>query len=351
MISFLKNRYSPIGVDIGSHTVKLLQLNGDRTGVLQAARWDLVDPAGKPRDPDHPDDLAEALRKALDSRRFHGRDAVVCLGSRQLFVQNLRVPKSPDGNLHVAVRQEAEGKLPFPLDEADLRYLEAGDVRQGDTTRREVILMACHRKRLEEYLKPVIAAGLRPVAVDAEPTALLRCYSHQFRRVEDQDQSMMHVHIGASKTAVVIAHESSPLFVKYLDLGGSHMDEAVAFGLDMERPAAAMLRLHNGDRRRDQQDPEIRTSIAHALRPVCDRLASELSLCIRYYSVTFRSKPLSRIVIGGGEANQELVQWLSDRLNLPCEIAMPFRGMKSDGETRRQTQWSVATGLALWEVT
>ena len=159
----------------------------------------------------------------------------------------------------------------------------------------------------------------------------------------------MLVNIGASETLVVIARGESPLFVKYLDLGGGLMDEAVARGLDMDLPAATMLRLHNGDRRRDQQDPEMIATIQQALRPVYDRICSELSLCVRYYGVTFRQQPLSRVIISGGEASEELVEWLGHRLGLPCQLGDPFRGLKDSGETRRRSQWSIATGLALRE--
>ncbi len=346
MISFAKHRHSPIGVDIGAHSVKLVQMNGERSAVLQAARWDL--PAALDDGQDPAGALTTAISQAYDSRRFHGREAVVCLGSGQLFVQNIRVPRS-DNDFGRFVEQEAAGKVPYPIDETDIRYLEAADIKHGETTRREVILLACHRPALQQFLQPVLAAGLQPIAIDVEPLALLRCYAHQYRRDQDQQARMMYVHVGSSNTAVVIAQGAATLFVKYLDLGGRQMDEAVARGLGMEWEAAAMLRCHNGDRRRDQQDPEVAEGVAAAVRPVLDRLANELSLCIRYHSVTFRGQPLKRVVLSGGEASDELVESLADRLRIACEIGQPFRSYRADVDARRQAQWDVATGLALRE--
>ena len=347
MISIRNNKYGPIGVDIGSSAIKLIQLSKDRTSILHAARWDLSSNDGE--DANEPDVIQDALSKALDSRRFFGRDAVVCLGPGELFVQNIRIASSPDTDLDSAVRQEAKGKLPYPLEEAELRYIDAAEVRYGDSYRREIVLMACQQERLEAYLKTITAVGLRPIAVDAEPNALLRCYARQYRRTNDQDQCAMFVNIGSSKTAVVIAQGDAPLFVKYLDLGGNLMDDVVAQSLGMELLAASMLRSHNRDRRRDQQDPEIVAGVRHALRPAWDRICSELSLCVRYYSVTFRQTPLTRIIISGGEANEELVQWLDGRVGVPCQWGDPFHGLKDNNETRRRSQWSVATGLALRE--
>ena len=55
-------------------------------------------------------------------------------------------------------------------------------------------------------------------------------------------------------------------------------------------------------------------SVSEATRPVIDRLARELSLCIRYHSVTFRGQRLYRLVVGGGEACDVLVASLDQRL-------------------------------------
>jgi type IV pilus assembly protein PilM len=80
---------------------------------------------------------------------------------------------------------------------------------------------------------------------------------------------------------------------------------------------------------------------------VIDRLAHELSLCIRYHSVTFRGQPLVQGVIGGGEATTQLVENLSARINLKCELGDPLRNYDSAADVPRRPQWDIAAGLAL----
>ncbi len=345
----LPRRNGPIGVDVGGRSVKLMQLSADRSRLLEAVCWDLP-PASAAGPQAWGEQVGSALAHAREAGGFHGRDAVLCLGLRQLFVQNLRVAKVPTAELEQAVRQEAAGRLPFPIENADLRFLEAADVRQGDVVRREVIVMACHHPILSELLSAVEQAGLRPVAVDAEPLALLRCYANQFRRDQDKDQRAVFVHIGATSTAVVIAQGAEPLFIKYIDLGGQHFDEAVSRRLQMPLNEAWALRRNNGDRRTDQQDPEVTRSIAESLRPVIDRLGKEISLCIRYHSVTFRGQPLARLVLGGGEASSGLVDQLASSLNMKCELGDPLRSFDCPRVPGRKSQWDVAAGLALREL-
>lgn len=339
-------RAGPIGIDLGSRSIKLVQMNGDRTRILESVRWDLpIEPAA---------DAAEqfkrwttALMEAREGRKFVGRECVVCLGAGLLAVQNVRVTKPAVGELEPVILRELGDRFAFPIAESELRFLEAADVRQGDTIRREVIVLGCHRPQLDQFLTVVDDAGLKPVAVDIEPQAILRCYDAQYRRDEDRDQRSIVVHVGNSNSAVIIAQGDEILFIKYIDLGGKHFDEAVARHLKMDLSAAWALRRNNGDRRADLQDPEIARSVNEAIRPVVDRLANEVSLCIRYHSVTFRGKPLVRMVLGGGEATQNLVERLAARLDLKCELGDPFRAYVATQATGRRSQWDIAVGMAM----
>jgi type IV pilus assembly protein PilM len=351
MVSWWNSRRcGPIGVDIGSRSVKLLQLDGPRSDVWEAARADLP-----PHAADDPQAVQAAVVQALTAarreRRFRGSEAVFCLRGAELFAQNIRVPQGAAGEeLAKIVHFEAAGRLPYPGQEAEIRFLEAADVRQGDTVRREVIVLACHRQAIARLLAVAEAAHLFPVAIDTEPTALVRSYVRQGRRDEDQQNRVLFVHLGAASTMVVIARGPDVMFVKFLPLGGQHLDEAVARHLDMDLAHAAAMRRTAGERRSDQRDPEVYRSLGEALRPVLEQLATELSLCLRYYSVTFRGQPLAHVVVGGGEAGSLISEWLSARLELPCELGNPLRTFKKLPPAGRLAQWDVAAGLALREV-
>ena len=91
----------------------------------------------------------------------------------------------------------------------------------------------------------------------------------------------MFTHVGHQRTGVVIAQGDEVLFVKYIELGGKQMDEAVSRHFEMPLQDATVLRRHNGDRRAQNQDQEIARSVAEALRPVFERLAAELSMSRR----------------------------------------------------------------------
>jgi type IV pilus assembly protein PilM len=345
-----RRRYSPIGIDIGARSIKLVQLTGDRSRLIEAARLELPPAAEQATPHDQAERIADGLRRGLKDRDFRGRDAVLCLSDRQLFLQSLRVPKQTGTQLDRLVAQEAAGRVPFPLDEAEVRFLEAADVRQGDHTLREVIVFAVQRSVLKQSLGVVEQARLKPVAVDVEPAALVRSYAAQFRRDDDRQARALLVHIGYSRTAALVAQAGELLFVKYIDVGGQQFDLAVGRHLKMDLHAAIALRKHNGDRRVEQQDPEVARSVAEATRPVLERLVGELAMCVRYHSVTFRGQPIVRMVISGGEATQPLVESLAKHLDMKAELSDPFRSMPALPNLGRKGQWDVAAGLAMREL-
>jgi type IV pilus assembly protein PilM len=343
---FKQNGRGPIGLDIGARWVKLVQYSADGQRLIDAARAEIV----RAGDETTPEELRRAIEKARQGRSFVGQEVVVCLDDRQLFLQNIRIPKAAPEEMLRLVHQEIAARLPYKVEEAELRFIEAADVRQFDSVLREVIVLAAHRPVLEQFLTGIEQAGLRPLAVDVEPLALLRSGVAQFRRDADRDCRAMFAHIGYRRTLAVVAQGDDPLMIKVIDIGGRQLDEAVAAHLQMDLKSAASLRRHHGDRRSEQQDPEVARSVAEAIRPTVDRLATELSLCARYHSVTFRGQPLNCVVLGGGEASQALRDAIHGQLELNCDLSDPFRALPTLPNAGRRGQWDIAAGLALREL-
>jgi type IV pilus assembly protein PilM len=83
-------------------------------------------------------------------------------------------------------------------------------------------------------------------------------------------------------------------------------------------------------------------------------LAGEVSLCLRYYTVTFRGKRVERAVVaGGGAYEQVLLDVLRRHLSVEIEAAEPLRGfdldpIKADKEYRDgAADLTLAVGLSL----
>lgn len=351
--SLFKRKYGPIGIDVGTRSIKMVQFSADQQTLVDAVRCEIPSDVATEENRDAPDAverLAETIRQAREGRNFRGKETVLCLNGQQLFLQNLRVPKAEPAVMERSIQAEAAGRIPFPATETEFRFYDAAEVRQADSVVREVIVLAAHRPVLQRAIELVEASGLRPVAVDVEPAAWVRSYLTQFRREDDRKQRAMIVHVGYARTGVVITQDEEILFAKYVDVGGRLFDAAVAKHLDMTPTEARALRRQSGDRRAEHQDLDVAKSMGEACRPVFERLAAELSMCVRYHSVTFRGQPLARLMLGGSEASPQIQEILHKRLDLKCDLSDPLRNYPTAPQTGRRGQWDVAAGLALREL-
>ena len=87
---------------------------------------------------------------------------------------------------------------------------------------------------------------------------------------------------------------------------------------------------------------------------VAEELVREISLCFRYYSVTFRGKRVERAILAGGGAYENiLLDVLKRRLAVEVEVAEPLRGfdimnLNLNSDTRGLfCEWAVAVGLSM----
>ena len=102
----------------------------------------------------------------------------------------------------------------------------------------------------------------------------------------------------------------------------------------------------------DRRDP-VRQAVYDATRTLIAELCHEVSLCLRYYAVTFRGHRPSRLRLLGGEAvDPQLQEMLSAALSLTVETAKPLASVKTDGMNAADlvgggAQWGLAMGLAL----
>ena len=109
MVTWMRKRCGPIGVDIGSRSIKLMQFDAAQKYVWDAARWDL--PAEPALNQDRRNErILESLKRVMEGRRFRGREAVFSLGAGNLFVQNIRVAQASGEELTKIVHFEAVGR-------------------------------------------------------------------------------------------------------------------------------------------------------------------------------------------------------------------------------------------------
>jgi len=351
-------RSPPIGLDIGTTVVRLLQVGGAERDLRVVEASQFAVPQEVKGDPKRRQEfIADGLRRLTRKSRFRGREAVMALPSASLAIRNVRLPKMSNEELSAAVNWEAQNKFPFDTATAIIQHLRAGEVHEGDQTLDEVILLAAPRAEVEAQIQLACEAGLDLVSLDAEPCAIFRGFQRFLHRREDEDVTSALADIGA-QTKVLIAHGRDIVFLKTIPIGGAVFNRAVAESLDLAPAEAEALRRRLGRRTGSpNEDPDARQvvrTVADALRPHLEDLANEMELCLRCHSVTFHGPRPQAMTFSGGEShNADLLAALGERLGVEARPGDPLRGVRTDhlGPTldRRGAlgEWATVFGLSL----
>ncbi len=365
--SWVPRHIGPIGIDFGARVVRMLQLARHKGQLTMTCYAQRELPEGTTDPADREGLQIQAVQDMLKAEPFAGHNAVTALSWDDLHIRNVRIPTMPEEEIATAIQFEAGDRFGMDTAHAEVRFVVAGDVRQGTDIRQEVIVLAASRKAVDNHVQRLTRVGLHPIAVDAQPCALFRSFERFLRRDEDGNQVNAFVDIGFTGTRVIMSRGAELTFIKSIPIGGRRFDELVSEQMDLSPAEAAQLRIRlhryhvallTGQQERMDPDDAVgenmRRAILDAQRPALEQLSKEIALCLRYCSVTFRGPRSDSVTVLGGEAcNAEMLQLLTDQVHVPFRVGKPMRNITLEsayGSADRRTgqpEWATVLGLAL----
>lgn len=345
----------PMGIDIGASGVRMLQFRRQRGSlVVSAAARVEIPGADDPGSEAYARQVAQAISSRLESGEFSGRRCVVSLDDRLLRVRSIRQPRIPDDELEKAVRLDAPNRLGFSETEhCEVGWVRAGEVRQGDDVRDEIILVGVRREAAERIIFALSSVGLCPLALEPGFVACARNVTRTLRRTADQNTVKVMVDIGMRSTGVTVVRGQTVGFHKPLEMGGATMIAAAASRLGLEPAAVMDLRRRRTTPGAAPIDQRVERALFEAVRPTMVDLANEVSLCLRYFGVSFRgARPECCYLVGGEALEPRLDEIVGEAVHLPTSLGHPLGAMRVSPRAAAicgelDSPWAVAAGLGL----
>ncbi|MBL7214461.1 MAG: pilus assembly protein PilM [Phycisphaerae bacterium] len=356
MFEFLfKQKIQPIGLDVGHSMIKMIQLSCcDQTICVEAAEEEMIDRSLEPGSDSWRQKVVELLQTMYRQGGFTGGQVISCLPSDLLKIKSLRLDTNTPEKIEEMIQTEVAQRFGMDPQRDEIRYMIAGNVYQGEEIKNEVIFFGINREQLADHIRLLEEANLTPVSMDTVPCALFRSFQATLRRREDREVVSVFVDLGTKYTMVIIGKGQEITFVKQIPIAGDQLNQQVASRLGIEIDEAVQLRIRLRDPQASQIDAETARAVIDAMTNSIEDLAHEISLCFKYYAVTFRGQRPAEAVFAGGEAYEAaLMDALRRHLGVNIRIAEPLRGYdlsKANFNRRRNPQmceWAIAVGLAL----
>ena len=374
-LGFKTRDIRPIGLDIGHHSIKMIQLAvyGEQITVLAAEEARIEPTNGDEQERNNY--IVSAIKDMLARGNFHGKNVVSCLPSGDLKITSLRLTEAEGEKTEHLLRREIVQRFGLDPDKDAMDYIIAGNVRQGDEIKNELILFATNNEIVKSHIEILETAGLRPIAIDTIPCALFRSFERSLRRQEDREYAVIFIDVGSCYTTVVFGRGGEICFVKQIKIGAGNFNREVASKLNISNNEAEILRgqlqaeygpampkqhpaTQESAESTQKIDASTRQVMIDGISKIADELAKEVSLCLRYYTVTFRGRRVERAVLtGGGGYEKILLDVLRRQLTVGIEVAQPLKGFDLSKERANLNfygdrrgllcEWAVAVGLSL----
>lgn len=318
-----------IGLDIGSHSIKVVELKEAKGGTWKLLKFGLhklppetiVDGAIM-----NSAAVVEGIRDLIARHKISSREVATAISGHSVIIKKITLPSMSDDELTESIQWEAEQYIPFSVNDVniDTQVLSRGG---DDSGQMDVLLVAAKKEVIQEYTSVIHEAGLKPLIVDVGAFAI----ENSFDINEDSNPGdiVALVNVGASLVNINILNGGTTAFTRDINMGGNQFSEEIQKQLNVSYEEAEALKLGgNVTGPHSTTEAVVPQEVGAILRSTSEALAVEIQRSIDFYLATAAGLSLSRVVLSGGTAKiAGLKDSLETTLSTKVDLADPFKNI------------------------
>ncbi len=323
--SLFPDRKRTVGLDIGSSSVKLIEILDTSDGYLlnnfaqiPLERGILVE--GSIIDGNL---LQEKISRLFEISGCKTRRVVTSLSGHKVIARKASFPVMEEEELRQLITDEAGNYLPFDDVHGvsfDFHILGESELSPGQM---DVVLVAAKKDVVQSYLEVIEKAGLKDIIMDVDSFALETMYEANYD-FEDNDVVVL-LNIGASMTNINVVKGGGSIFTRDISMGGHFITERIRDKLGATLEEAERFKMDSGDE--DVQAGQVHASPMDQAEP----LFVEIERSIDYFRSTHGGEYIKELILSGGSAKiKGIADALAGRLNVEAKIVRPFQNIAYD---------------------
>ena len=292
-----------VGIDIGSYSIKLIELQ-EKKGKFELLKCAANLVSG--------DDIKTCLKDLLSLSKLSSKRVSVSLSGPSVIVRYIEMPPMKREELMSAIKFEAEKYIPFDIKDAIVDCAVLDKSLSGNTNR--ILLVAAKKERVNRCMEMFKELGMDIFSIDVDTTAIFNAFQRTGLEAKQENVYAM-VNIGAKFSNMNIVGKGQPYFTRDILWGGMDAGNLEA--------------------------------------PVFEKFVSEIRVSFDYFETQF-GKNVDRFYIsGGGSYLLNMRDFLKENLGMDVILWNPFDGIKISDEANSKevrdfpAQFAVAVGLAL----
>jgi type IV pilus assembly protein PilM len=340
---FFNRSKGVVGLDIGSATVKLVELKEkkgeqfvlQRIGVEPLSPEAIVD--GSIMDSSL---VVDAIQKLNEQTGVKNANYATSVSGHSVIIKKIDLPAMEPDELEESIQWEAEQHIPFDINDVRLDFVTLGEGDAGQETM-EVLLVAVKREKVNDYVSVISQSGKTPAIVDVDAFAIQNVYELNYDL--DPLKNVALINMGAGVSNINIIARGQSVFWRDISFGGNQFTESLQreFNLSFDQSES----LKRGE--------TVGNYTANDARKVLDQISAEMANEIQktfdFFGATSSEGPVDELVLSGGCAlTPNLQEVLRERFGVPTELLNPFRRVQfKESDFNREWLESIAPMLAV----
>ncbi|WP_408098473.1 type IV pilus assembly protein PilM [Peredibacter sp. HCB2-198] len=314
-----------VGVDIGSHSIKVCELAGssgklrlERFGVFTLSEAALIEDEVQ-----KPSEVADGILEAFNRAKIKSR--TVCLGlfGPNTMTKRLNVPEGTNEEIEDHVMWEAEQYITFGADDSQIDFDIVGENEGGG---KDAIVAAAKNELIDSYTELLKSAKLQVKVVDLNVLALSNLFEQiAGDQIDEYSQGTLILDFGAQTTKIIVFKRGGPIFTKEIPVGGGLITEEIQRQMGVSYEEAEDLKTTT------DENGNLPEEILNIINVQIEKQMSDVRKNINFYISQGSAERVSHcFVTGGGSLLPGLVEKLSEVSGLPVERLDVFSAVKVD---------------------
>jgi type IV pilus assembly protein PilM len=351
-----------VGLDIGSHSIKLVEIDHTKKGMILKN----VGLIGLPPDAivegsiKEPEIVASGIKSLFANLKVKQKNVAASVSGYSVIVKKISVPKKDDMDLETTIHSEAEQYIPFDINEVNLDFdvlmppsdkkaeIEK-DEEPEEPDHLDIMLVAAKKDIVNDYVGVLQNAGLNPGVLDVDSFALQNAFEVSLAEQEESEGACALINVGAEELGINVVHNGVSLFTRDSGFGGSQITEAIMSRLEIPYEEAEKVKLGGAVAEKDLP------LLEEIFVSIVSEWVQEIKRALDFVTNTYPDETISKLVLSGGSCRIPGFQhYLQLETDVPVEQLNPFRNLKVNEKTIDREylnylapQAAVAVGLAL----
>ena len=297
-----------IGLDIGSHSLKVVELKKSRTDITLVSCGVKKIPKDTILEEQH-----GVLRELLREAGVISNKVKTSVSGKDIITRYDVFPAMNKMALVHSLKFEHEKYIPLPLAECIVDIDIIGKRPNGTM---DALIVSAKKDYIQERVNLVKRSGLLPQAITTDAIALYKGFVES--PFFSKNVSFVLLNLGFSVTNLIIVKEGELIFSRDINIGGDNFNKSIADNLGIPIDDAEKMKIESPN-----------DSVMEALAIDLNSLISEAELSIAYSRKNHGLSNIECVYLSGGSSRLAgLTNILGNALEMKIDFWNPFIKLK-----------------------